>query len=409
VCGQLLSALLIDWKGLFGTEKLTIHAGRIGGCLLTFVGSVMVFAADDGGGDPSSTDTSIHGHRILMMMVSVCCAFINGLFLPTQAAVNNMLKREKKLSTPETVGVSFLVAAVSLTVVAALTYIYFPAAFDTTESDNWWMWFGGIVGVMYVQAGTQFSPIIGYSSFFIAIITGQLTLSLLSDVFGLLGPVVPSATNALSLSGVACAVCGALIVSVYKAKETNRRLNEPTAAAIMTMDEVNDGNKMTILQDSFGGIQQEYFEEIEMGSSIFNPLAYHDPNSGIADVEHHTDDHLDHFDGHIDSSDHVAGDGSNVVCIPVGGNIESAVSVIDNTFFGTIVGAVKAIRTDSSGSRSGRVCLDSYLHDDVDGGRDRNMSSSTATSQDRLLGTARRSDDPLHFEVNGNSGDVIVY
>lgn len=360
MCGQLLSALLIDWRGLFGTEKLTIHGGRIGGCILTLIGSVMVFAADDGG-----SDTSVQGKSLLMMIVSVSCALINGLFLPTQAAVNNMLKREKQLSTPETVGVSFLVAAISLTIIAALTFISFPAAFDTTEGDNWWMWFGGIVGVVYVKAGTQFSPIIGYSSFFIAIIAGQLTLSLLSDVFGLLGPVVPSATTALSLSGVACAACGALIVSVYKAKETSNRLNEPTAAAIMTMGEVNDGAKMTILQDSFGGIQQEYFDSVEMSGAVFNPLAYHDPITGLDVLEHHTDDHMEEY--------HVSND--------------AALQCQDYSKLRTSITSID-IPVDAAcfqPSASDRVSICSYIDEDIELGRVRNVSNISATSEDGLL------------------------
>jgi hypothetical protein len=103
-------------------------------------------------------------------------------------------------------------------VVSALTYAWISPTLHASQ-DTWWHWTGGVFGVTFLFAGTKISPMIGYSTFFISVISGELVLSLLSDIFGLLGPVKPGASGPLSLSGVLLAALGAGVVSVYKSSQ----------------------------------------------------------------------------------------------------------------------------------------------------------------------------------------------
>jgi bacterial/archaeal transporter family-2 protein len=228
VTGQLLAAVLIDRFGLLGNPRLQINVQRIVGCALTLLGAILVFQAHTNEGSQDSNDG-------VLTFICVMCAFLSGTFLPIQAAVNNVLKRKEGLTTTATVGVSLLVGAIALSVVSALTYAWISPALHASQ-DTWWHWTGGVFGVLFLFAGTKISPMIGYSTFFISVISGQLVLSLLSDVFGLLGPVKPGASGPLSLSGVLLAALGAGVVSVYKSQPPPLSAGEVEEGGARVMD-----------------------------------------------------------------------------------------------------------------------------------------------------------------------------
>ena len=211
VCGQLFAALLIDWKGLLGSPQLPIQGGRVFGCILTLIGSVMVFLARS----IVSHENQGSGSSLSMALGSIS-AVVSGLILPSQVAVNNVLRRTQHLSTLATTATSLFVGALALLVITGMSYIWIPTIYDA-RNNQWWHWFGGMLGWIYISASTQFSPIIGYSSFFVAVISGQLLLALISDIVGLLGPIKESAAAPLSVLGVICSASGAVVVSVYKA------------------------------------------------------------------------------------------------------------------------------------------------------------------------------------------------
>lgn len=190
----------------------------------------MVFLAHSGEEGHSSNGA-------LVAFICVVSASTGGIFLPVQAAVNNVLKRNEQLTTTATVGVSLFVGALGLTLMSALSYIWTPPVFHLSQS-SWWHWTGGIFGVLFLSAGTKLSPLIGYSTFFISIITGQLALSLLSDICGLLGPARPGASGALSVCGVLLAAVGAGVVSVYKSAALPMQAETGEAVVTETYNEI---------------------------------------------------------------------------------------------------------------------------------------------------------------------------
>lgn len=51
----------------------------------------------------------------------------------------------------------------------------------------WWIWIGGVGGVIYITAALLLSPKVGAASFIVAVIAGQMATSLIIDHFGLMG------------------------------------------------------------------------------------------------------------------------------------------------------------------------------------------------------------------------------
>ena len=56
-----------------------------------------------------------------------------------------------------------------------------------TTSAPWWIWMGGILGAVIVYGNAWLIPLIGVSTFMMALLIGQLLLSLLMERQGWLG------------------------------------------------------------------------------------------------------------------------------------------------------------------------------------------------------------------------------
>jgi transporter family-2 protein len=211
VCGQIVSAMIIDGFGLFGVTSRKITWNRIMGCCFTLVGTVCIFL----------TDESKKSVNPVLVIGFVLCAIISGMALPVQAAINNVLKREDQLDTMTAVAISMFTGAILLSIIVAFSYIWIPAEYDT--SLRFYHWLGGVVGLLYVASGVQFSPIIGYATFFVSIIAGQLFLSLVSDILGWLGPPKDSAKQPLSIFGVILAAIGVALVSLINLRNVQAK------------------------------------------------------------------------------------------------------------------------------------------------------------------------------------------
>lgn len=227
ITGQLLAALLIDLFGWLGSEKHTIHGGRVCGLMLTILGGILLLLANNEKRQIS----------LLLMIILIFLSVFSGTLVPIQAATNNLLRLVRKWETMSVTGYSYITSSLILTLAAAVSVVNGPLIF--VGKDNvWWHWLGGAIGTIYVAAGIKFSPIIGYATFYVAVIAGQLSLSLVSDAFGLLGPLKPSARSPMAICGVLAAALGAFLVSYFKAKQAPNAVT--TAAITPSVEAVDD-------------------------------------------------------------------------------------------------------------------------------------------------------------------------
>ena len=118
-------------------------------------------------------------------------ALLVGAMLPTQAAINAQL-RQFVGSPFRSALVSVVVSTLAMAAIVALNVgVERPMAL---AGAPWWIWIGGLLGVVVVAGSLMLAPHLGSSALFAGLICGQLLTSLLLDHFGLLGYAVSRVT-----------------------------------------------------------------------------------------------------------------------------------------------------------------------------------------------------------------------
>lgn len=136
-------------------------------------------------------------------------ALLAGAAVPFQAGSNAALGR--MLAHPLWATLVSLAVSVAL-VLPALLALRVPApAMTTAAQAPWWIWMGGVTGVVYVTAAIVLTPRLGAASFIVCVIAGQVLSSLLIDHFGLMG-LVQKPADITRIAGVLMILTGMLLV-----------------------------------------------------------------------------------------------------------------------------------------------------------------------------------------------------
>ena len=177
---QLLFSLLIDHFGWFGSHVIPLDMKRICGSLLLIVGVTLVSVL------PRLKDkrqVKANGSSQTLWQIS---AVIAGCLMATitviYARLGIILSSPVQAST-----VSFIIAAATILLFCTLRGQVHLAARAFRREYPWWMWLGGICGATTVFAGAWLVPTIGAGVFSMALLIGQLLLSLLMEHHGWLG------------------------------------------------------------------------------------------------------------------------------------------------------------------------------------------------------------------------------
>ncbi|MCE1204482.1 MAG: DMT family transporter [Holophagaceae bacterium] len=146
-----------------------------------------------------------------MVLLLLLMAFVIGLVIPVQSAVNNSLRQALGSGSPLAALVSFAVG----TVVLALACLATGQPFHTLTGlprIAWWEWLGGVLGAFFVFGSTLLAPRIGMAAMISLIVAGQVVSSLLFDRFGLLGLPVRD-VSWVRVAGAALLLLGAVLVN----------------------------------------------------------------------------------------------------------------------------------------------------------------------------------------------------
>lgn len=137
-------------------------------------------------------------------------AFVIGLVVPLQAALNNQLKL--LIGSPVLAAlVSFAVGGVTLAVAAALSGQKWGGLALLPRAE-WWMLTGGVLGALFVFGTTLLAPRLGVAVMLSLIIAGQVCASLLFDRYGWLGMPLRD-VGIWRLLGALLVVAGVLLVN----------------------------------------------------------------------------------------------------------------------------------------------------------------------------------------------------
>lgn len=146
-----------------------------------------------------------------MVLVLLAMAFLIGLVVPLQSAINNSLRGTLHSGSMLAALVSFAVGTLVLFLAALLTGQPL-ASLSGLPRIAWWEWLGGALGAFFVFGSTLLAPRIGMAAMISLIVAGQVCSSLVFDRLGLLGLPVREVPW-IRVAGAALILGGAVLVN----------------------------------------------------------------------------------------------------------------------------------------------------------------------------------------------------
>lgn len=144
-----------------------------------------------------------------MYVIYLLLAVLAGAGLPVQLGMNNQIRL--MTGSPMTAAfISFLVGTLTLGLYVLILRQPMPTPFQISSAP-WWIWLGGVAGVVYIVVAIVVAPKIGPAVLFSLVVAGQLLNSIIIDHFGLFGYDVHHVTP-MRLLGVALLVGGVVII-----------------------------------------------------------------------------------------------------------------------------------------------------------------------------------------------------
>jgi transporter family-2 protein len=166
VAGQSSNALLVDRMGLGPAGSTAISPIRVIASVLAVVGVIV------------AVSNRLTGEISLMPVV---LAFLAGALVAIQQAINGRIG--------VTAGNAFsstwfnFVFGTSALLAASFTQVFWGDMHVTAlPNDSWWVYTGGIVGVVYIAMSVWVVPKVGVLIFVLISVSGQLTGALFLDV-----------------------------------------------------------------------------------------------------------------------------------------------------------------------------------------------------------------------------------
>lgn len=116
--------------------------------------------------------------------LAVLLAAAAGVFVGLQAPVNSRLGRQ--VGSLQAATVSFLIGTLALILITSLSSGGLAAIHNAGRAP-WWALIGGVLGAFYVTVALLTVRTLGLSGLTAIVVTGQLTIAVVIDRFGLLG------------------------------------------------------------------------------------------------------------------------------------------------------------------------------------------------------------------------------
>lgn len=177
---QLIFSLLIDHFGWFGAQVIPLNSQRIIGSLLLIVGvTLVVIVPKLGKGQQGATKGSRQTFWQLIAVVSGCLsASITGAYAQLASIIG---------SPVQATTVAFFVATLALLLFCTMNGSVRLVGKAFNRQQPWWMWMGGLYGAIIVFGNAWLVPKLGVGLFIMALLVGQLSLSMLMEHNGWLG------------------------------------------------------------------------------------------------------------------------------------------------------------------------------------------------------------------------------
>ncbi len=205
--GQLLFSLIIDHFGLFGSVRIPFSVIRIVAMFLLIAG-VMLVVVVPAIRKKKKIQAPAGRHVLPWQLTGIAAGCLMASIGTIYGSLGVALGSAVQAST-----LSFFIATTVILFfcigVGRLGCICKVFA----KGNPWWMWLGGVCGAISVFGNAWLIPQIGAGAFFMALLLGQMSLSLLMEKYGWLGSVQKRILS-IQLVGIALMVVGVAMIKL---------------------------------------------------------------------------------------------------------------------------------------------------------------------------------------------------
>lgn len=204
---QLLFSLCIDHFGWFGSTVIPFDLKRAAGAAMLIAGITLVVVLP-----VKRKKSEDPGTNVMRKLFWQFCAIVSGCLMASIGAIYARLGSITG-SAIQASTISFIIATVVIFIycVIAGKLISIKKAFS--RKYPWWMWIGGIAGATTVFGNAWLIPKIGVGVFVMALLVGQLLLSLLMERNGWLGA-PKKAITIRQIGGIAIMLAGVALIRI---------------------------------------------------------------------------------------------------------------------------------------------------------------------------------------------------
>ena len=200
IAGQAAMSLVVDRIGLTGGGTKAINGRRVAAAALTVI-AVIVSVAD-----------RIDAKNL--SMIAVCGGCVAGALVGVQRALNGQINEYSHQSFTTSLlnfitGTSLLVILILLSVATGRTH------FVALPSGPWWIYTGGVIGVIYIAFTSTIVQHLGVLTFTLFSVGGQLVGSLVID---LVSPTDGVHVSAYLVTGIVMTYAGVIAGGVSSSR-----------------------------------------------------------------------------------------------------------------------------------------------------------------------------------------------
>ena len=212
IVGQVIMSLAIDHFGLFGSQVNSLTVTRLAGAVLVLAGAVIISLTKGPGvpgkstakpgaaGSPATKPEAAGSSAVLGIRPEAGqnSAMAPGLWLwrllgvivgfaqATQTAVNSRLGMILGVPLKATC-VSFVVGTICIWIVCLVHRVRNGKPETVLGFSPWWMWTGGIYGVIYILVNIYLANRLGTGMTVLIMLTGIISGGVILENFGVLG------------------------------------------------------------------------------------------------------------------------------------------------------------------------------------------------------------------------------
>ncbi len=179
---QLVFSLMIDHFGWFGAKVIPLGTNRIIGALLLIIGVTLVVILPRLKAAKQTATASSASRQTFWQLMAVLSGCLSASITGAYAQLSSIVGNPVQATT-----VAFFVATMALLLFCTCLGKTQLVGKAFSRDYPWWMWTGGLCGAIIVFSNAWLVPKVGVGVFSMALLVGQLALSMLMEHRGWLG------------------------------------------------------------------------------------------------------------------------------------------------------------------------------------------------------------------------------